>query len=495
MSARTVLLISANRETVPAPVYPGGMARLAGALQQAGHRVAQFDVLVDSLESLPRVLDEMQPHLAGVSLRNVDNLTSGQPQSYAPFYREVIRTIRSASSVPVVLGGSGFSLFPDRFLHELGADYGIVGPGEQAICSLLEMMDGAVEAGSIPNLLTASGRSSRSRRTDSPPAALPEAVFSLHDRRIIDFYWRTGGMIGVQTKIGCPRSCSYCTYPVIEGRSVCHIDVCQVAGEIERLVSEFGIRYVFFADSLFNLCREYELSLAGEIRRRGLEFSWGAFFSPSRIDGAYLAELKRSGLTHVEFGTDSLCDAMLQSYGKDFRVRDVFAAAAACSELEIHCAHYIILGGPGENDGTVLDTMRNAERLPRSVMFPFSGIRLYPRTDLHAVAVREGVIAPDDDCFEPRFYEPPGVDLARIWEIVAEAAGHSHHRWVMPTEYASCVGGMKRMRRHGFKGPLWEYLLHRVDGGARTDGSPANGNGRTQDGRTQDGRIRGSPLR
>ena len=43
-----VFLLSSNISTDPYPVYPLGMAIVAGALQQAGHTVQQFDFLVNS---------------------------------------------------------------------------------------------------------------------------------------------------------------------------------------------------------------------------------------------------------------------------------------------------------------------------------------------------------------------------------------------------------------------------------------------------------------
>ena len=53
-----VFLISSNRATEPYPVYPLGMAVVAGALQAAGHQVQQYDVLVQGEEPLRAAIEQ-----------------------------------------------------------------------------------------------------------------------------------------------------------------------------------------------------------------------------------------------------------------------------------------------------------------------------------------------------------------------------------------------------------------------------------------------------
>ncbi len=67
----------------------------------------------------------------------------------------------------------------------------------------------------------------------------------------------------------------------------------------------------------------------------------------------------------------------------------------------------LLLGGPGETADTVrrsLDFIREVapERAGLSV-----GLRIYPGTPLAVRAVHDGLVAPDDDLLEPRFYLRP----------------------------------------------------------------------------------------
>jgi radical SAM superfamily enzyme YgiQ (UPF0313 family) len=230
-----------------------------------------------------------------------------------------------------------------------------------------------------------------------------------------------------------------------------------VVDEIDRMVAEWDIRYFFFVDSVFNLDPQHGQSLAEEICRRGLDISWGAFFAPTKTDADYLGALARSGLTHVEFGTDSLCDPVLDALGKGFTVTDAVEASSLCKELGLHCAHYLLFGGPGETPATIRETMAVARKIDRCVFFPFAGIRIYPDTALFDLGVGEGTINPEDDFLSPQFYFAPGLDGEQIWKLVAGSG--SNRGWAPPDRVQKAMPFMRRLRRRGVKGPLWERLI------------------------------------
>jgi len=445
---RTALLISSNSETFPAPVYPLGLARLAGAIEQAGHLAPQFDPLVHGMASLPAVVDQTQPDLVAISLRNIDNTTSDSRRCYLSEHRGLVELVRGHTSAPVAVGGSGFSLFPHPLMQMLGADYGVVGPGEKAICALL---DGSDPAG-VPNLIVRGNGDADPIRADDPVAP------SSHQADLIDYYWRTGGMIGMQTKRGCTRSCSYCTYPLIDGHVLRHADPEAVADEMERLFRDHGVSFFFIVDSVFNLAPDHEIAFAEALARRSIPIQWAAFFAPTRSDAAYWRTLKRSGLTHVEFGTDSLCDAMLASYRKAFTAADVHRAAALCSELDLFCAHYLIFGGPDETPETLRETVAQAESLPSCALFPYAGVRIYPRTALYERALLDGQVHGDDECLMPKFYLAEGLDAPSIWELVARHA-EGNREWLMPSAMPAREPMMQYLRSQGTKGPLWEFVI------------------------------------
>lgn len=452
MGTLRLLLVSGNTEMFPMAVYPVALAQLAAAVTRAGYPVRQYDVQVHGQGGLAGVLDSYAPDLVGVSIRNIDNVNSQAIRTYLDEYRDLVTLIRGRTKARIVLGGSGFSLFPREILEFLGADFGVVGPGGEALCGLLEALEGGRELSAVPGLIWPGGASPRTAPGNGLAAA------PLHDPDIVAHYWHKGGVIGIQTKRGCPRDCSYCTYPLIEGRSVQYYDPGVVVDEMERLHRDSGVGYFFVCDSLFNLSPGHEIAFAREIMNRELAVSWGAFFAPVGIEREYLATLKKSGLCHMEFGTDSLSEKMLASYRKGFAVEDVLRASDLCDEQGIHAAHYIMFGGPGETLDSVRETVANAARLKRSVVFPLAGVRVYPGTAVYQTGLDEGLDLKGANPFRPDFYVAPGLDLSGIWRLIDEGKNGAV-RWLLPATHAFYIPFVNRLRERGYKGPLWELLL------------------------------------
>jgi radical SAM superfamily enzyme YgiQ (UPF0313 family) len=460
-----VLLVSGNRETSPYPVYPLALARLAAALQERGHLVVQCDILIATTEELTSRLRNEKPDLIGISIRNIDNTDSGSTRAYIDDYAELISGIRKVSQAPIILGGGGFSLFPHEILLRVDADYGVVGPGEDLLCRLADSLAAGNNPVGITGLLCNSRESSTEVQEDlQPEVRAIKPGRALHDSTIADYYWQHSGMLGVQTKRGCPKRCIYCTYPALEGRAVQHFDIDLIIEELLRIKTDFNVNYVFFTDAVFNTGsqqeRQHELQLARAIEERVPGISWGAFFSPAGIDQHYLTALKKSGLRHVELGSDSLCDSVLDAYGKGFHFSDVLQASKAANALGLHLAQYIIFGGPGETRQTVLESLEKTEQLGRAVYFPCFGMRIYPGTPLWELARLDGHQVDVDRGFAPIFYFAPDLDVDWLRQTVEQHAAGKRN-WLLPANYASCVPAMEKLRQRGMKGPLWEYLAGR----------------------------------
>ncbi len=133
-----ILLISVNRERMPSPVFPLGLAYLAGVLRDGGHPVEVIDLCFskDVLSDVREAIQRFQPGLIGFSLRNLDNLTYPTSVSYLGEAEEIIRVCRRSSSARLVIGGSGYSLAPRELLQHFDVDFGIIGEGEEILIQL-----------------------------------------------------------------------------------------------------------------------------------------------------------------------------------------------------------------------------------------------------------------------------------------------------------------------------------------------------------------------
>jgi len=162
-----VLLVSANRVVAPMPAYPLAFDHLQVALCPP-HDVVTHDVLADGEDALVEVVRNFAPELIGVSIRNIDDNDATECQSFVADARRLVRTIKSQSPVPVVLGGAGYSLFPRELLETCGADFGIVGDGEQFV-ELVDALDRGLDVRDLAGLVTPGGGPRSVGRVAPPP--------------------------------------------------------------------------------------------------------------------------------------------------------------------------------------------------------------------------------------------------------------------------------------------------------------------------------------
>jgi radical SAM superfamily enzyme YgiQ (UPF0313 family) len=232
-----ILLISANRERMPYPVAPLGLAYIAEALLAEGHDVRAIDLCFskDIEHDLTQSVADFPPDVIGISLRNLDNLTYPPSISYLPELEETIAIIRRCTAAPIVIGGSGFSLAPLPLMQRLEVDFGVVGEGEGSMVELVQRLEQGASLEGIPGVLI------KGKDEFLPPR--PSDSFSVPARRVLDNerYLREGGMANIQTKRGCPFNCIYCTYPLLEGKRVRVRDVGEVVGELKDLQTEQGV--------------------------------------------------------------------------------------------------------------------------------------------------------------------------------------------------------------------------------------------------------------
>ncbi|MEW5909379.1 MAG: lipid biosynthesis B12-binding/radical SAM protein [Thermodesulfobacteriota bacterium] len=442
-----ILLISTNIAELPYPVYPLGMAVVAASLKAKGHQVEQFDWLAakKSESQLRKAIRDFNPDYVGISLRNIDSLDSFGPEHgwYLAEVLSVTGIVKNETGAPIIAGGSAFSIMPENILEYLDIPYGIVGEGEDALCRLIQ----SIETGNHPPSI---------QYAESPLLSSTQMLSPLFSKELIRFYESQSGLVGLQSKRGCPHHCIYCTYPALEGRRLRIRNPKDVIEDIRQLTERFGIKTIAFTDSVFNDASGHYLSIAEELLAGGIQIRWSGFFRPSHIGIKELKLLKKSGLYAIELGTDGACDETLKGLNKDFAFSDVIEFNEACVQLQIPCAHYIMFGGPRETPDTLKKGLQNIEKLNQCLVFAFSGIRVLPKTELFAVAVDEGIVSTNETLLKPAYYFSPQIKVSWMNESIKNGFARRRDRIFPPSEGLMRIGVMTRF---GFKGLLWDQLI------------------------------------
>jgi len=455
-----VLLVSANRERIPDPIFPLGLAYVAAATIAAGHDVAVADLCFGRrpFHALARQVAAFGPEVVGVSIRNVDNAAYPLTVDYLDHHRQVVATVRRATDAPVILGGSAFSILPHAYLAELGSDWGVAGEGEESFVALLAALADKRNPAAIPGVVSPRVGLAAAAPVDAPRAKAwwegPRPARALFDYRR---YVRRGGMGNLQTKRGCLFHCEYCTYPLLEGSRFRPRPAGDVVDEIAELLRDFGPHPLFFVDAILNGPHGHLEAICEEILRRGLRVRWSGYATPVGLDAEQARLMARAGCEGVEVGSDAVDDGQLGRLGKSFDAATVHAANHHCLEAGLRVCHTVIFGAPGETEASVRATCAALRAMQPTAVVAMTGVRLYPGTPLTRRLTTAGRLHAGAGGLTPTFYVEPAVAdfLPSYLRRQAAEAGN----WVLPGLVPPLLPASQRLfRALGVAGPLWRLL-------------------------------------
>ena len=130
----------ANYQAQPLPL---GLAYIAGYLDPERHPTKMLDLMFtdDYLAEVEHAVNDFQPGLVGLSMRNLDNGSNLNPESVLPITKEVIDRIRSISDATIACGGPAFSVLPEVCFDLVGPDVGITGSGGDSFADLADRLE------------------------------------------------------------------------------------------------------------------------------------------------------------------------------------------------------------------------------------------------------------------------------------------------------------------------------------------------------------------
>lgn len=422
---KKVLLVNTNTEKSPYPVPPLGLCLLASVLED-GYSIKIYDGVFDEGKSLVELVEDFTPDFIGFSIRNIDDVVADRPLFYIDrIISDFIVPVKKITSVPFILGGSGFSIFPEELMKMTKADYGIVGEGEDILPELLNRLEKGEEITDLPNVIS---KKSLLVQKGKPSIiiCLASLKFSEIDRHINFAPYLHKGVYSVQTKRGCSHGCIYCTYPLIEGKKFRKRNPVDIVDEIEQAHKRLGSVTFEFVDSTFNDPKGHAEAICREIITRKLKVRLRTMGINPRNTSEELFELMvKAGFAQIDATPDSASPDVLKKLDKGFKLSEIEKMALLIKKFDLPTMWFFLFGGPGETRETFRETLDFIDTYvnPDDLVYMNAGLRIYPRTPLYNIASKEGVIKPGQSIlYPPCFYFSERCDSVEINHLIREAA-------------------------------------------------------------------------
>lgn len=369
-------------EEAPAP--PLGITYVAAAFEAAGAEVRIIDYIVNGYrpEKLRAALDAFQPDAVGATSVTLN------------FYgaADILRTAkRHNPDIVTLMGGPHVSFDAENTLTAYPEiDLIVRGEGEKTIAELAPLLKDPQTWPGVRGI--AFRRNGRLVVTEDREFIEDLDTLPLPARHLLPLsrYQALGYPISIITSRGCPYSCIFCQGRRMVGKRIRKRSARLIVDEISHILS-YGIDRINVADDLFASDRERVREVCGEIRRRGLSFTWSAFARVNTVDRETLQIMRETGCDSVSFGVESGNPEMLKRIRKNITLDQVREAVRLCNETGMIAHTSFMVGLPGETGQTLEETKRFAGSLGSlygyHFLAPFPGTTVRENVDQYDLEI------------------------------------------------------------------------------------------------------------
>jgi anaerobic magnesium-protoporphyrin IX monomethyl ester cyclase len=395
-----VMLLQPYLGRVQPPLFPMGLACLAARLSE--HELYGLDLNATPVpsEALQQALRAFAPETVLVSLRNVDTCMYADPFYYFPFIQAQIRQIRAqAPQAQIIMGGAGFSIFAREIMARTAEiDLGVLGEAEEMIDALVTQKQ---PPGSFPNVLYREGTDLKGG-TQGGITSLENYIGPRYDLFPLEPYLSHEEGMGVETKRGCPLSCSYCVYPRLSGHRLRLIPPDAIVGQLRELKERYGATRFHLTDSVFNTPQAHAEQFLRKLIDAKLGLKWTAYYHESNFDADFLDLNLEAGCDHFWFSPDGFTPRALKALGKTQTAGDVKRVwRLLSSRKDVTAIFGYFWQFPGMRWGDFWALMgfflwHRLTHIRREVWINLNQMRIEPGTLLQDQAVAEGMISADD---------------------------------------------------------------------------------------------------
>jgi len=384
---KDIVLIHPNHREW-AGVLPLGIAYLAAVLKNSGFSLGVIDAqaLNLSTEEVSKKALGYSPKIVGISCSTV--------QVKAAW--EIAQKIKEVSpKIFIVLGGVHPTALPEESLEKETVDFVLRAEAEYSFLELVEALLNKKDITHIEGL--SYKREGAIQHNPKKNLILDLDLLPFPARELFPFpyayrspYTQSRYFATLLSSRGCPGGCIFCNKNIF-GFKFRRRSPENVLDEIDYLYKEFNISEFHFADDCFSLDRLRVERICDLIIHKKLKIRWACSngIRVDTIDYELLRKMREAGCYRIALGVESGSERILQAIGKATSREKISQAFKDCRRAGIITVGFFMLGNYGEDEETMLETIRFAKALnPDYAQFAIAVP--YPGTTYYDIIKKEG---------------------------------------------------------------------------------------------------------
>ncbi len=223
----------------------------------------------------------------------------------------------------------------------------------------------------------------------------------------------------VVTSIGCPHNCGFCTAGAYGYRTR---DVDGVIEEL-KLLSRLGVKEILFQDPTFTINTNRVVEICSRMVESAFDFTWSCNADVKSFNEDKIKHMKAAGCHTVSLGIESGSEKILQKYSKTITTDEIKRTIRMLNAYKIRVLGYFIIGLPGEDEGSIRQTIDLAKQLDIdfasfAIATPDVG------TPLRREALQKGWIRAEEDVFDSTDFpvlETGTLSKEEVWKLRSQA--------------------------------------------------------------------------
>jgi radical SAM superfamily enzyme YgiQ (UPF0313 family) len=372
--------------------FPIGLSYIAAALREGGH---ELECRYQDDTDLSRLMQG-----------DWDFVGFGGMCRHYPALKQVADAARAAGRRTIV-GGNIVTSEPELMCRALGADFAVLGQGEETVVELLRCVEQGGDLAAVDGIgYVQDGRfvQTNARRPARSLDALPwpdYESFGLRQRLDQadpheppgwnDVFDDPREYIIVAGR-SCPFRCTFCYHPA--GEKYRQRSVSDLMAELRSVVPRYGINIVNIIDDLFASTTKRVVDFCQQFKQFVGELSWDVQWRCLlRVDLAkpeLLAVMKDAGCFNIGLGFESYSPVVLNSMKKKISPQQIHDALHATQDQRITVEGNFIFGDPAETLETAKETLDFWHE--HSDCINIAHLRVYPDSPLYRQAIKDGLI-------------------------------------------------------------------------------------------------------
>ena len=370
------------------PYPPLGTLYAASWLRQHGYEVALFDaMLAESEDEWADALDEHNPQYAILYEDNFNYLSKMCLLRMREAAFKMIDMAKSRGCVVILCGADATDHYTEYL--ERGADYCLIGEGEETLIELLNQLSGGNEVGQVVGAVSRQTSNVKRRPDISDLDKLPFPAWDLVDVEKYRAIWlkRHGYFsMNMVTTRGCPYHCNWCAKP-IWGQRYNSRSPENVAAEMKWLKENFAPDHIWFADDILGLKPNWIEKFASLLQEADAVIPFKCLQRADLVNEKTARALAQAGCKTVWLGAESGSQKILDAMEKGDKVDDIYNAARLLRQNGIEVGFFLQFGYPDETWEDVQRTLKMVREcapddIGISVSYPLPGTKFFERVKL-----------------------------------------------------------------------------------------------------------------